>query len=74
MDAAYAGASVGLLEWRLDCIALLLQMPSESGVGVAAGLSVCVTAWPRMHVSHLMARTVLLREPGRHTWCGTLNL
>jgi hypothetical protein len=27
-----------------------------------------------MHVSHLMARTVLLREPGRHNWCGTLNL
>jgi hypothetical protein len=21
-----------------------------------------------------LARTVLLREPGRHTWCGTLNL
>jgi hypothetical protein len=27
-----------------------------------------------MHVSRLMARTVLLREPGRHTWCRTLNL
>ncbi len=27
-----------------------------------------------MHVSRFMAHTVLLREPRRHTWCGTLNL
>ncbi len=35
------------------------------------------TIWHTMayiHVSHLMARTVLLREPGGHTWCGTLYL
>jgi len=62
------------------------RVPTRSACGAHLGDCTCLRLkeeWrnlvfhPKechMHVSFLMACTVLLRESGRQTWCGTLNL